>query len=348
MAYNRINNVRISGISGCVPKKVVKNSEYEGFTDSEYKRFLDTVGVRERRIVDAEVCTSDLCFNAANELFNQTNTNPIDIKVLVFVSHTGDYKLPATACILQNRLGISSECMCFDVNLGCSGFPHGINILASLLSEQNQKGLLLIGNTQSKYTNPLDKSIYPLFADAGCAVLLEYNEKVPPMFFHFGTDGEGYKDIIVPDGGCRNPISQESLLMKNDGFGNYRSNIHEKMDGMNVFSFGVEKGVESATRIINHFEIEREKIDYLLLHQANLKMIRKINSKLNLSSYLPVNIDRFGNTSAASIPLLMVTDLKGKKINNNTFLAVGFGVGLSWGSIYFHLTECKICDLVEI
>lgn len=349
MAYSRIKNVNIKGVSACVPKNIVKNSEYAKFSVNEYDNFLKNVGVSERRIVSENICTSDLCFNAALKLFTELNVDPNEIDLLVFVSHTPDYKLPATSCILQDRLKISNEAMCFDVSLGCSGFPYGLQIVSKLLSPSMKKGLLLIGNTQSLYTTPEDKSVYPLFADAGAAVLLEYSEyDNREMYFYTGTDGSGFKDIIIPDGGCRNMTTPESLILEPDENGNRRARIHERLDGMNVFAFGINKGLQAVTDLMKKFNIHSDKIDYLLIHQANLKMIKKIEKKLDCQAICPVNIDRFGNTSAASIPLLIVTELKNKDLYNKLFMSVGFGVGLSWGSAAFSLDDCKICDLVEI
>jgi 3-oxoacyl-[acyl-carrier-protein] synthase-3 len=347
MAYLKVENVSIKGIAACVPKNIIKNSDYYKFTENEYFSFLKNVGVAERRIVGENQCTSDLCFNAALRLFEKLNVNPEEIDLVVFVSHTPDYKLPATSCILQDRLKISNEAMCFDVSLGCSGFPYGLQIVSKLLSKSMKRGLLLIGNTQSLYTTPEDKSVYPLFADAGGALLIEYSEEDKnEMFFHSGTDGSGFEDIIIPDGGCRNIISPESLILEQDEDGNKRARIHERLDGMNVFTFGIKKGFQAVSNLINYFKIEN--IDYLLIHQANLKIIQKIVSKLNINAICPINIDRFGNTSAASIPLLMVTELRNQDFKNKKFISVGFGVGLSWGSTAFNLNDCIICDLVEI
>jgi len=351
MAYSNLHNVSIKGVSACVPRNIVENEDYAIFEEGEAKKFIATTGVERRRIVEKGVCTSDLCFTAAEKLIEDLNWDKTDIEVLIFVSHTADYKLPATSCILQNRLKLPIDCMCFDITLGCSGYLHGLNVISSLLSTGNsKKGLLLVGNTQSSYAAYEDKSAYPLFADAGTATALEYDPNADQMFYHFSTDGSGYEAIIVPDGGCRNPVNEESFKMVDFGDGIRRSRLHEALDGMEVFSFGIRRAPETINLLMDKFNLQPEKIDYFLFHQANKFMNERIRKKLKIPvEKTPYNIADFGNTSCATIPLLMVTNLSMQLSTQKLNLVLcGFGVGLSWGSACLSVENLVCPDLIEI
>ncbi len=351
MAFSKTKNVKIAGISACVPKNIVENSEYPLFENDEYDKFVAAVGIERRRIVEPGVCTSDLCFAAAEQILKDLGWNREEIDLLVFVSHTADYKLPSTSCILQDRLGLTNECMTLDITLGCSGYVHGLNVVTSLMSSGKfKKGLLLAGNTQSSYASFEDKSAYPLFADAGTATALELDDNAGEMFFHFGTDGSGHKAIILPDGGCRNPVKPESFKVEDIGGGNRCSRLHERLDGMEVFSFGITRAPQSVNKLMENFNLNIETPDYFLFHQANRFMVEKIRKKLKLpEEKVPYNIKDFGNTSCATIPLLMVTNLKEQLENQKLqLLLCGFGVGLSWGSAMINTDKCRVADLVEI
>ncbi|MCX6235996.1 MAG: ketoacyl-ACP synthase III [Bacteroidia bacterium] len=351
MAYSKLHNVSIIGVSACVPRNIVENKDYAIFEEGEAEKFIATTGIERRRIVENGVCTSDLCFAAAEKLIIDLNWVKSDIEVLIFVSHTADYKLPATACILQDRLKLPINCMCFDITLGCSGYVHGLNVISSLLSSGNsKKGLLLVGNTQSMYAAYDDKSAYPLFADAGTATALEYNPDANEMFYHFSTDGSGYQAIIVPDGGCRNPVNEESFKMIDFGSGIRRSKLHEALDGMEVFSFGIRRAPETVNQLMEKFSLSTDDVDYFLFHQANKFMNERIRKKLKIPlEKTPYNIENFGNTSCATIPLLMVTNLQNELSNQKLNLVLcGFGVGLSWGSAYLSVEKIVCSDLIEI
>jgi len=350
MSLLTLHGISLAGVSACVPEQVVKNSEYPLFTAEEYQKFLESVGIAEKRVTEPGVCTSDLCFVAAERLLNDLGWERKEIGVLVFVSHTADYKLPATSCILQERLGLPTSCMTLDISLGCSGYTHGLQVIGSLMSGGSiKKGLLLVGNTQSHYASPEDKSVYPLFADAGTATAVEFRADAGPMFFEFGTDGSGYTSILLEDGGCRNPVSEESFRMKNYAPGITRSRLHEGMDGVEVYSFGVSQVPKSVKSLCEEFGLDLSSMDYYLFHQANKMMIAKIAKKLGLAAEkVPMNLDRFGNSSCATLPLLMVTEMgEVLRSGKNTLLLCGFGVGLSWGSAAIETQHLVVSDLLE-
>jgi 3-oxoacyl-[acyl-carrier-protein] synthase-3 len=210
----------------------------------------------------------------------------------------------------------------------------------------------LTGDTASRTSSKEDKSTYPLFGDAGTVTALEYAEDAEPMLFGMNSDGSGYKSIIINDGGYgfRNPFSLSSLDMVVRGDGIVSNNLHTILDGMDVFSFGIREAPKSVNRLIETFNLDKDKIDYFIFHQANFFMNEQIRKKLKLPvEKVPYSLKDFGNTSSATIPLTMVTklhkELREKKLQH---IACGFGVGLSWGSVYFTTDHIVCPPLIEV
>lgn len=346
MANLKINNVRISGMSTCVPKNVVFNTTAHSADGVAYEAedFIKTTGVRERRN-DKSIITSDLCLVAAEQLIADMQWNKNEIEALIFVSQTGDYILPATACILQDRLGLSKDCYAQDLGLGCSGWVYGLCTIASLMQSGNiKKALLLVGDTG--LFSPDDDL---LFGSAGTATALEYDQNAAPMYFNMGTDGSGFDAIIIPHGGAKHPFDIQSLeIIEIDGH-KYNS-LQSQMKGMDVFSFGITTAPKSIKKLSSFSGIEYTDIDYLVLHQANKKMNDMIVKKLKLPmEKAPLSLDEFGNTSCASIPVTLVTRLaKSLRQDHNRIIACGFGVGLSWGSVFFETNSVIVSNLIEI
>lgn len=349
MAFIEFKNVRIAGISAGVPKFVASNLhplEDDGIS-REYtpEEFVETTGVLERHVSNT-LTTSDLCYEAAEKLIIDLGWEKSEIEALVFVSQTADYVLPATACILQNRLGLSRECYAEDVALGCSGWVYGLSNIAALVSSGAiKKALLLAGDAKKRAKGSLD----PLFGHAGTATAIEYVEGEDGFKFHFGTDGSGYDAIIMPDGGSRNQVSSVSFeLHEVEGKQMHRLQTH--MKGMDVFSFGITTAPKSVKKLGERFGFNYLDADYVIFHQANMKMNNQIVKKLKLDPVrVPSCMYRYGNTSSASIPLTIVTQLKGKFEDKPTkFICCGFGVGLSWGTVAFESKKMIVSEIVEV
>lgn len=348
MAFLEFKNVRIAGISAGVPKKILSNLHPDA-TDgisSEYspEDFVKTTGVEERHVSD-NLCTSDLCYHAAEKLIADLNWDKSEIEALVFVSQTADYVLPCTSCILQERLGLSKECYATDGTLGCSGWVYGLSQVLSLLSAGTiKKALLLCGDAKKRAEGPRD----PLFGHAGTATAVEFKEGEEGFKFHFGTDGSGYDAIITPDGGSRNQVSVDSFKLE-EIEGKMMHRMQTRMKGMDVFSFGITTPPKSIKKLAEHYGFDYSESDYLLLHQANMKMNNMIAKKLKFEpEKVPSCMLHYGNTSSASIPLTIVTQLKDKCANPTKFLCCGFGVGLSWGTVAFEAKDLLISELVEV
>lgn len=351
MAFNHSKNVRIEGLTACVPKNTEENSELDLWSKEEYERFLATTGIERRRVVESGTCTSDLCYVAAEKLIEQLNWEKSDIDCLIFVTQTPDYKLPATACILQERLGLSKSCMALDISMGCSGWIFGITTMAALLQNGYlKKGLLLVGDTVTTTKSPLDKATYPLFGDAGTATALQYSENAPGIKSCLFTDGGNHDAIMIRDGGARYPVTPESFAVKTYENGSVRNNLQSILDGPTVFTFGISKAPQCVNQLIEYFNINKDDVDFYVFHQANLLMNEKIRNKLKLPDHkTPYILKDFGNTSSASIPLTMVCNLKKELEEKETkIIACGFGVGLSWGAVYLETENIKHCQLIEI
>ncbi|MDR0864341.1 MAG: ketoacyl-ACP synthase III [Candidatus Symbiothrix sp.] len=351
MALFSIKNVEIKGIACCVPSKEEKNSDISFLSKEEKEKLIASTGIENRRISTKAICSSDLCVAAAEKLIKDIQWNKDEIEVLIFVTQTPDYILPATSCILQDRLGLKESCYTLDISLGCSGWVYGLSTLASLLSATGmKKSILLAGDTVSKLCSDSDKSSFPLFGDAGTATAIEFREGAKGFHFHTGSDGSGFETIIVPDGGYRNTANRDSFKEEEISDGIKRSKLNLILEGMDIFTFGISKAPESVNKLIEHFSLDKEKIDYFVFHQANLFMNEKIRKKLKLpEEKVPYSLRNFGNTSSATIPLTIVTELKNNLINfKKEIIACGFGVGLSWGSVYLIADNIVCSDLLEI
>lgn len=352
MAFQHIKNVQIAGLAACVPSAKEENKDLTIFsTEADFEKFVSATGIERRRVANKDICSSDLCYEAAEKLIAELKWDKQDIECLIFVSQTPDYILPATACILQDRLNLSKDCMAFDVSLGCSGWVYGISVLSTIISSGSiKKGLLLSGDTVTKTKSPLDKSTYPLFGDAGTATAIEYKDGADGIKSYLCTDGSNYDVIMIEDGGYRNPVSPDSLIIRTNEDGTIRNKLQSYLDGTSVFTFGISQAPRCVKRLLEHFQIEKDEIDYYIFHQANMLMNEKIRDKLGLEvNKVPYTLKNFGNTSSASIPLTLVNQLQSELVNKSLHIVgCGFGVGLSWGAVSFN-TDSIVCpDLIEI
>ncbi|MFY7811752.1 MAG: ketoacyl-ACP synthase III, partial [Flavobacterium sp.] len=215
MSFFQFNHISIKGIATCKPKNIEFISDILEKNESEI--FTKNTGILQRHIADKETCASDLCYKAAEDIIEKLNWKKEEIDILIFVTQTPDYILPASSNILQNRLGLSKNCYCLDISLGCSGYIYGMSLISSLLQNPSfKKGILLVGDTITKLTSIEDKSVYPLFGDAGTATALEYDANVNhTISFVTGTDGSGEDAIKITHGGARNRYDESCLMYQN-------------------------------------------------------------------------------------------------------------------------------------
>lgn len=349
MAEIEFKGVGIHSLAACVPPRIERNDSLVGLIPEEdiYKT-INNIGINEKRIADKEVCASDLCFQAAEKLLSDNDIVRDSIHGLIFVSQTSDFHQPATAPILQHRLGLNKATLSFDVNLACSGYVYGLAIAYSFCSQIGcDRVLLLVGETMSKITSDNDKESKPLFGDAGTATLIEKGD-YGISIFSLNSDGSGADVMMIPVGGFRNPATVESFEMNEDQKGNKRNGYQFRMDGMAVFNFGMREEPKDIKRLIAVAGILMDEVDLLIYHQANKFMMDFFTKKLKFSTEkTPYSLDRFGNTSSASIPLTIVSELYDSFPERNKVILSGFGAGLSWGSVLLDLSRCRISKLIE-
>ncbi|WP_197275413.1 3-oxoacyl-ACP synthase III family protein [Nonlabens sp. YIK11] len=292
--------------------------------EKQGEKVLESTGIRYRHIAVNETA-ADLCYDAAKKLLEENNSDLDNIDFLVFVSQTPDYILPASATILQNRLGLKTTVAAFDVNMGCSGYVYGLSIISSLLASsinKNANALLLVGDTISKLCDPTDSSTYPLFGDAGSATLLGKSNS-SDIIFDLNSDGSGCEAIKVEYGGFK---------QLSDGF---QKTLY--LNGMDVFSFGITKVPKAIKQFMEEQSVETSDFDYFIFHQANKFMNEKIRKKLKAEvEQVPYSLFDYANTSCATIPLTITSQLENISKKTKLFMS-GFGVGLSWASAILEL-----------
>ena len=345
-----LKNIAIKGLSVCVPKQTEKTMDYDWITIEERTSFEKNTGIKERRVASKHITTADMCEKSASELIQKLNWEKDSIDVLIFVSQSPDYFLPATSAILQHKLGLKNNIIAFDINLGCSGYVYGLHVLSSLMAGGLKRGLLLAGDKSTLSTNYKDKSTYPLFGDAGSATALEFDATAMPIYFNLFTDGSGYKSIIIEDGGARNHISSSSFVEEKITEGIERAPKHLTLDGIEIFNFALKEVVPSIKQLFQFSEIDESLVDYYVFHQANKLINESVRKKARVDvNKVPYSIEKFGNTSSASIPLTLLYQLKNELEEKELMLLLsGFGVGYSWGNCLLQTKKITCTDILEI
>jgi 3-oxoacyl-[acyl-carrier-protein] synthase-3 len=352
MAHLEFSNVGVAGIAAAVPRNIINNYNYTTyFPPEDVKDIVDKIGVKERRFADEKTCSSDLCFAAAEKLFADMGVDKNEIDILIFISQTPDYRMPATSVILQNRLGLPQTTMTLDINIGCSGFIYGLSVIYAMMQQNSfKKALLLDGETRSRIYSPKDRKTAFLFGDGGVAAIIEKNEKYGKSYFSLNSDGSRESLIKINAGGYRNPSSAETVKEKVvDEFGNIRSDEQGYMNGADVFNFVLREIPKDFKDLLEYSKTDIGLIDYFLFHQANIYINGYLMKKLKLQpEKVPSSIAKFGNTSSVSIPLTIVSELKNELKTNKKLLLSGFGVGMTWATAIMNFEDCKISEIVEI
>lgn len=348
MAEFHFSEISIDGIACAVPQTEVRSTDfYARFGKQNVDNFVGMTGIASTFRSSDEQTASDLCFVAARDLLKSRGLVGADIGALVFVSQTPDYRLPATACVLHHRLGCGKSCAALDLNLGCSGFVYGFALLASMMScGRIAHGLLLAGDTCYKTDSPDDRSTFMMFGDAGSATLLSLSGQAASMDVDLMTDGSGFKSIIIPSGAYRNRKGDVERTVWGDG--NIRSDYDGYINGPDVFSFSIREAPRIIKRFLESHQGKPEHFDALVLHQANLLILKQIAKKSGFPlDRVPMSLDRFGNTSSASIPLTICDSFAGRGPMSLELLACGYGVGLSWGVMNLRVDSTALLPIIH-
>jgi 3-oxoacyl-[acyl-carrier-protein] synthase-3 len=332
-------------MASCVPRLVLNNLlDCPTSQRSERERLVRNIGIQTRRISFEWQCFSDLAFVATEKLLDDLQWKREEIDALIVVTQSPDYPIPATAIILQDRLGLAHSTIAFDVNLGCSGYPFGLHLLGSMIAAGGvKKALLLVGDKSATIKDPL-------FSDAGTATALQYDASAPPIHFDLNSDGSGYRAIMLPVGGHREPFGMQHMIPTRDAHGHkvYPGDLF--LDGPAVLSFSTQRVPPAVERLLHYAQVEKEQIDYFIFHQANRMINETIRKKLGLPvEKVPSTLPDLGNTSGASLPVTMTARLHEtlQAPGRRKLLLSGFGVGLSWGTAIVDIEGAKFPAMLE-
>lgn len=323
----------IRKIESCFPENILSNIELEKeFPEWNAEKIEKKTGIRERHIVKESETALDLGFKAAEKVLMDYNKEKIDF--LLFCTQSPDYYLPTGACILQDKLGLRNDIGAFDFNLGCSGFIYGLLIAKSFIQSGIANNVLLItSETYTKHIHPKDKSNRTIFGDGAAATIIEKSEKEGILEFALGTDGSGFKNLIVPNGGLRSRYDINAKEI-DDGSGSIRTDNNLYMNGPEIFNFTIEAVPVVVNQCLEKNQTNLEEIDYVIFHQANKYMIEYLRKKIKIpEEKFYINILHTGNTVSATIPIALKDCLDNKIVEeDDKVLIVGFGVGYSWGA----------------
>jgi len=335
MAQARINGIALRGIVSALPTGVEDVSHLAArFGTSQAERIAAATGIRRRHIAAAGQCMSDLALPAAQDLLDGLSWRSDSVDLLICVTQTPDHPLPATACLLQQRLGLGKQCAAFDVGLGCSGYIYGLWLAASLLAGMGRgRALLVAGDTTSRTMDPADRSVAPLFGDAATVTALEWDADAGCLAVDTGTDGAGAPYLIQPGGGTRQPDGP--LLF---------------MDGTQVFAFTLREVPKAIAATLALAGTNIANIDHVVLHQANEMMLRRLGAKIGArEDQLVLALAERGNTSSATIPLAITDTLAHQLLKQSrTLLLCGFGVGWSWGTAVWDTGPARVCRTILV
>ncbi|MGI5997171.1 MAG: beta-ketoacyl-ACP synthase III [Lutispora sp.] len=327
MLNNEIKAAGIIGTGSYMPETVLTNSYFEERLDTNYEWIVSRTGIKERRKAEESVATSDIATYAALKAIEDANLNPEDLDMIIVATVTPDMSFPSTACIVQKNIG-AINASAFDISAACSGFIYGLSIAEKFIKTGSAKYILVIGaETLSKITDYSDRNTCVLFGDgAGAAVVSSVEENNGILASYTGSDGRGGDLLKLPAGGSRMPASMETLANR----------LHyTKMDGSEVFKFAIKIMGEAAEKALEMCGLDKKDIDYLIPHQANIRIIESATKRLKIpKDKVFVNIDKYGNMSAASIAVALDEANKANKLSKgDVVVLVGFGGGLTWGSI---------------
>lgn len=327
----------LRAISWHLPSTELTNDQLASeFGDWTADKIYEKTGIRSRRIAAEGECASDLGVAAAQDLFGRGACKPEEIDFLLLCTQSPDYFLPTTACVMQDRLGLRTDCGALDFNQGCSGFVYGLSLAKGLVeSGAAQNVLLITAETYSKFINRRDRSVRTVFGDGAAATLLSGVDSDDDLVgpFVFGTDGRGAKNLIVPMGGMRRPL-RDDVAESSDESGNWRSDANLFMNGPEIFNFTLRTVPAAVKALYERSGLTAEQIDYFIFHQANRFMLDRIRGKVAIPpEKFCVDMESCANTVSSTIPIALARAAAANVVKpDSRVMAVGFGVGYSWAA----------------
>ncbi|MDE3165509.1 MAG: ketoacyl-ACP synthase III [Acidobacteriota bacterium] len=328
----------ISAIECYFPEQTLTTADLAAeFPDWAVEKIDQRTGIHERHIAAPGECVSDLAAAAVRKLFAAGVCRADEIDYVLLCTESADYPLPATACILQDRLGIPTTAGALDFNLGSSGYVYGLGLAEGLISTgQASRVLLLTADVYSRYLHPRDRTVRPIFGDAAAATLITAVDTPEPLVgpFVYGTDGSGAENLIVPAGGMRSPRTAESAVATEDEGGSLRSRDNLFMNGAEIFTFTLKVVPPMVGALLERAGVRQDEVDLYVFHQANQYMLDHLRKRLKIPpEKFQVALADCGNTVSATIPIaLHRAGAEGRLHSGALVMLVGFGVGYSWGA----------------
>lgn len=347
---------KITDIVSVVPSQISKfEDEIENYSFSKVKcmKLKDIMGFDEHRIAPEHVTASDLCEYAFNHLVNEKGLEIDSIDALIFVTHTPDHFIPPTSSILHGKLGLKEDCLCFDINQGCTGFILGLQQAFMLLEQEGiNKVALLNGDTLSRKINKKDRNSFPVVGDAGAVTIIENDNNQNDIKVFTKNRGKDAMVLKIPAGGFRMPSTEETAKDIDVGDGNFRSQDNLNMEGASVFSFVQLEVPIMVDKILITNNLTKDDIDFYMFHQPNKFMLEKLADKIGVSrNKMPNNIvEKFGNSNSVTIPINITHNLSNELTSKDKKIKIclaGFGVGLTWGSMILDMGSLNSCELIE-
>lgn len=325
----------IKYISCYYPNETLSNDQLQReFPNLKIKELTRLTGVSSRHVCSQGETSVDMGVSAAEIMLEQNNVDRGSIDFVIFCSAGGDYITPASACIVQDKLQLSTHCGAFDINQGCTGYIYGLSLADSLIQSGTASNVLLVTSEAiTKTIHKKDSSNRAIFGDAATATLISKSDNKSCGSFIFGTDGSKYDKIIIKQGRERYPLPEYAENDRIDNYGNVLNDANFFMDGSEVFNFSVNKAPELVNKLLEQNNIAINEIDYFVFHQANQIILETLGKKLKIpENKLIIDIENTGNTVSSTIPIVLHNAIKDEKITpGNKILIAGFGVGFSWG-----------------
>lgn len=350
----RFQDKAISGLLLVVPaneRRFVDEMKHYNFPEARSLKLKEVMGYDRHRIVEGDVCTSDLVVHGFEQLFASGLLAPDDIDALILVTQTPDYFLPPTSSVIQGRLKLKQDMLCLDINQGCAGFVVGLLQAMMLLEQESIRRVAVVtADVLSRRVSPRDRNSFPLTGDAAAITLVERRAGAGQILANLKMDGTRHETLIIPAGGFRLPSSPATAVFEDSGDNNLRAKDHLKMEGSEVFNFVMNEVPLLIEELLRTAEVTSDAVDYFLCHQPNRFMLQKLADRLRVPhAKVPSNVvERYGNSNSATIPAAIALNLADKLKTSECLACLsGFGVGLTWSAMLLRLGQFRFCETVQ-
>lgn len=350
----QFKNKRISGILTILPKKVVtfeEEMDNYSFSPAKCMKLKLAMGYKEHRIAEPGQCSSDFCKYGLQYLFDNNLLDKDDIDALLFISQSADYYMPPTSNIIHGHFGLKHDCLCMDINQGCAGFELGLIQAFMLLDQPSVKKVVLMNaDVLSPKVSDRDRNSKPLIGDAASITVVDKTDEDTTIYANIKMDGTGAFALNIPAGGFRMPSSSETAVMEQDEAGNFRSKDNLVMQGDDVFNFVQREVPPMIEHLLEQAKANKDDVDWFMFHQPNKFMLNKLADKIGVPrEKMPANIvENFGNASGVTVPTCISYNLGDQLADKTmTLCMAGFGVGLTWSSIYMRLGKLMFNKIID-